>query len=183
MKEIFQNGGIVTYLLLIVSIFSFAVVLEKFVYYFRYEKNKKTNSISKLIKTLNEKSNKNARISLEHLEESAREFILESSLVFEKRIWLLALIGHMAPLLGLFGTITGMIKAFSVIAMAGTGDPKLLADGISEALITTAGGILVALPAMIFYSYFNRKNEELISLMEKATVEFINDIRDKNYES
>ena len=75
------------------------------------------------------------------------------------------------------GTVTGMIGAFNVIAVAGTGDPKLLADGISKALITTAGGLSVAMPTSVFLNYFTKKSDELITQMEKITVEFLNNIR------
>ena len=85
-------------------------------------------------------------------------------------------------MMGLFGTVTGMISAFNVIAVAGTGDPKLLADGISKALITTAGGLSVGMPTMVFANYFGRKSDETIEKMEKATVEYLNKLRSDEHE-
>ena len=65
----------------------------------------------------------------------------------------LSTIGSIAPLLGLLGTITGMIKAFAAIATAGVGDPSKVADGISEALITTATGLIIAIPVIVLHRY------------------------------
>ena len=73
-------------------------------------------------------------------------------------MWLLSLAANASPLLGLLGTVTGMITAFNSIALNGTGDAGVLAKGISEALYTTAGGLIVAIPCMIFYNYFNKKS-------------------------
>jgi len=71
----------------------------------------------------------------------------------------LAVIAAVAPLLGLLGTVTGMISLFEVITRFGTGDPKLLAGGISEALITTEVGLIVAIPILLIHNYLrNRKN-------------------------
>lgn len=66
-------------------------------------------------------------------------------------------IGNVAPLLGLFGTVLGMIQAFDAIAAAGTGDPKVVAGGISQALVTTAAGLTIAIPAIVAYRYLARR--------------------------
>ena len=193
MKYIFENGGFIMYLLLFASIVSLGVILEKAYYYFKYEKLKRNfdylviadknnniipkNSLESLIRILIEETKKNTKVNHFHLEEKAREYTLNKMLKFEDKLWLLALISNISPLLGLFGTVTGMIGAFNVIAVAGTGDPKLLADGISKALITTAGGLSVAMPTSVFLNYFTKKSDELITQMEKITVEFLNNIR------
>ena len=70
-----------------------------------------------------------------------------------------------------------MIKAFQAVALHGTGDPAVLANGISEALFTTAGGLFVAIPALIFYNYFNKKIDRIIGDMEITTTELINHYR------
>lgn len=183
MKEIFINGGSIIYILFFSSVIAFAVIFEKGYYYLKNEKGFKKNgsssknSVRNLIELLERETEKNAEIDCFHAEELAREFILETHIKLEKRLWILALTANLSPLLGLFGTVTGMISAFQVIAVAGTGDPKLLAEGISKALITTAGGLAVAMPTAIFLNYFHNKNEELVTLMEKKTVEFLNKLR------
>lgn len=83
-------------------------------------------------------------------------------------------VGNVAPLLGLLGTITGMISAFESIAASGTGDPKVVAGGISEALITTATGLLIAIPSVIFYRYLGHKADGSRSGMEIYAISFSN---------
>lgn len=80
----------------------------------------------------------------------------------EKRLGILETIAAVSPILGLLGTVVGMIKVFSVITSQGVGNASALSGGISEALITTAFGLTVAIPALICYNYFTRKSEDLI---------------------
>ncbi|MGA1874321.1 MAG: MotA/TolQ/ExbB proton channel family protein [bacterium] len=85
----------------------------------------------------------------------------------------LATIVGIAPLLGLLGTVTGMIKAFQVIAMRGVGHPTALAGGISEALITTAAGLVVAIPTLVAHNYFFKKANGYILDMENTSMELL----------
>jgi len=90
----------------------------------------------------------------------------------------LGVIADIAPLLGLMGTVTGMIKAFNVVAKAGAlGRAELLAEGISEALLTTAFGLLVAIPSMLAYHYFRGKAEGLLREMENTCIEMMMGLR------
>ncbi len=90
----------------------------------------------------------------------------------------LAVIADISPLLGLMGTVTGMIKAFDVVARSGAlGRTELLAEGISEALLTTAFGLLVAIPAVVFYNIYRSKAENMLRLMEDAALEIIATLR------
>ena len=93
-------------------------------------------------------------------------------------MWLLSLAANASPLLGLLGTVTGMITAFNSIALNGTGDAGVLAKGISEALYTTARGLIVAIPCMIFYNYFNKKIDLIVSDIEKTCTELLNHFRE-----
>ena len=79
----------------------------------------------------------------------------------------------LAPLLGLLGTVVGMIKVFTVITSKGVGDPALLAGGISYALLTTAAGLTVAIPTLIFYRYFRGKVDELVVTMEQEALKMV----------
>ena len=85
----------------------------------------------------------------------------------EKGLAILETIAGIAPLLGLLGTVLGMIKAFTVIAQEGTGRPELLSAGISEALITTVVGLSIGIPALVFHTYFANKSEGLIMEIER----------------
>ena len=91
----------------------------------------------------------------------------------ERFLTILGTIAGIAPLLGLLGTVTGMIKAFSVISHAGIGNPQMLAGGISEALITTATGLTVAIPAFVFYKLLRSRVDKRILRMERVSIEIL----------
>jgi biopolymer transport protein ExbB len=91
----------------------------------------------------------------------------------ERYLNTLGTIAAVAPLLGLLGTVIGMIDVFAVIMQAGVGSPGQLAGGISKALITTAAGLSVAIPALIFHRYFNGRVDELIVGMEEQALRLI----------
>jgi len=86
----------------------------------------------------------------------------------------LATVGSISTLLGLLGTIVGMISAFNSIAASGTGDPKVVAAGISEALITTASGLFIAIPAVVAYRYLANKADSSRASIELYAVSFAN---------
>lgn len=85
----------------------------------------------------------------------------------------LGTIASITPLLGLLGTVVGMIKVFAAIMIHGVGDPGILAGGISEALITTAAGLTVAIPSLIFHRYFERLVDEYVLNMEEEALRLI----------
>ena len=92
-------------------------------------------------------------------------------------------ISSITPLLGLLGTVIGMIKVFTVITSQGIGDPSVLSEGISEALLTTAAGLSVAIPSLMFYRYFRGKVDDLVVTMEQEAlkmVEVMHGIREKD---
>ncbi|MBF0265561.1 MAG: MotA/TolQ/ExbB proton channel family protein [Gammaproteobacteria bacterium] len=102
----------------------------------------------------------------ESVEESGRQVAIE----LERYLNTLGTIASITPLLGLLGTVIGMIKVFSVITHVGVGDATLLAGGISEALLTTAAGLTVAIPTLMFYRYFRRRVDELLLKMEEQAI-------------
>jgi len=83
-------------------------------------------------------------------------------------------VGNISPLLGLLGTILGMIIAFESIAESGTGDPKVVANGISQALITTAAGLIIAIPSVVFYRYLGSKADKARATVEMYAMAFSN---------
>ncbi len=105
----------------------------------------------------------------ESIEESGR-FVAHE---LEKYLNTLGTISTITPLLGLLGTVIGMIKVFTAITVVGVGDPATLAGGISEALITTASGLSIAIPSLIFYRYLKRKIDELIVGMEQEAMKLV----------
>ena len=90
------------------------------------------------------------------VKESVEEATVEQVTMLMKPIDYLSIIGAIAPMLGLLGTVSGMIKAFNTMGSTGMGKPELLAGNIGEALITTATGLIIAIPAMLFYFYFKK---------------------------
>jgi len=110
----------------------------------------------------------------ETLESVLQESILRELPRLERGLSTLAIFGAVAPLLGLLGTVTGMIDTFRVITLFGTGDPKLMSGGISEALITTEIGLFVAIPIMLLHTFLSRRVEEIIGEMEEKAVSLTN---------
>ena len=107
-------------------------------------------------------------IMMERVEDTGRHVIYE----LERFLNSLGTIASISPLLGLLGTVTGIIRAFNAVMLGGMGDPRMLAGGISEALITTAGGLAVAIPSFIAYRYLRGKVEGIVVDMEKIAVKF-----------
>ena len=102
-------------------------------------------------------------------EKGVREVLMNEAAILGTHLNTLAVLAAVAPLLGLLGTVTGMINLFEVITRFGTGDPKILAGGISEALITTEAGLIIAIPVLLFHNYLrNRKNRIVIDLQLHA---------------
>ncbi len=196
MKEILLKGGPLVFLIFGFSILGLTVVVERMIYFFKVEKGdyKKlkdqlkgyvqkrdyngakavcslnSNSVSKIIQVILD----NIKADRKSLDEKIKEVALEQISVLERYMWILKITANVTPLIGLLGTVTGMIKAFNVIASQGVGNPEMLAGGISEALITTAAGLAVAIPAVVLYNFFEKKIDYIINEMEKTSVEFLN---------
>jgi biopolymer transport protein ExbB len=107
-------------------------------------------------------------ILMERLEDAGRHAVHE----LDRFLNTLGTIAAISPLLGLLGTVTGIIKAFNALAAGGIGDPRALSMGISEALITTAAGLCVAIPALIAFRYLRGRVDALVVQMEKDVVRF-----------
>ncbi len=111
-----------------------------------------------------------------NLEEILYEKILSAQPGLERFLPFMALTAAAAPLLGLLGTVTGMIKTFTLITIFGTGDAKSLSSGISEALVTTELGLVVAIPSLILHGLLSRMAKQKIGDLEQISVSFLNGI-------
>ena len=109
----------------------------------------------------------------ELVKESIEEVGRMEAAQLERFLTTLGTIAGIAPLLGLLGTVTGMIKAFTVISHAGIGNPQMLAGGISEALITTAAGLTVAIPSFVFYKYLRSRVDKMVLRMEAICIDIL----------
>jgi len=113
---------------------------------------------------------KNIDKSINDLEIKIGEAILKETNSIKKGQSFVKLLAAVTPLLGLLGTVTGMIATFQAITLFGTGDPKLMAGGISTALITTVLGLVTAIPLLFAYTYISSKAEELVSILEEQSI-------------
>ena len=202
------DGGIFMWVILLASISGLAIIIEKMYTFLSKEKKLSENEKNQLYKALRtgnreeilklckdktdsvsksvSKIVSNMDINFDELDNSHRqviegiisESILEQTTELEKGMSLLGTVVNAAPQLGLLGTVTGMIAAFSALTRNGTSTAKIVAGGISEALYTTAFGLIVAIPALVFYNYFNRRIDVIVAEMERAALQFLSRVKD-----
>ena len=107
------------------------------------------------------------------VKEAIEEMGSREGVILEKHVGILATIANLTPLLGLLGTVSGMIRTFNVISVQGGGNPAALAGGIAEALITTATGLSVAIPTLVCHRILKNKAESLIFEMEENSIKIV----------
>ena len=204
----FIAGGIFMWGILLASICGVAVILEKLWIFLTKEKGftreyrkqlykaLKTESKEEIIKIAKSKRDsvskiitktmENIDLDLDKIEESEKEYleevikeaVLGQTGKLEKGMWLLGAVVNTTPQLGLLGTVTGMITSFSALSVSAESS-KTVAAGISEALYTTAFGLIVAIPALIFYNYFNRRIDAVALEMERAALHIMGRVKKK----
>lgn len=183
-----SKGGIVMIPLTICSVIALAITLEKLLTQ-RYNKiipkpmvnrvdnissyndlsintincERYTSPFSSLVQSVIQ----NANLPLSEIKEELSDKARQEVRVLDKGLTTLETIATITPVMGLLGTVIGMIKVFSVISKDGMANPSILSAGISEALITTATGLTIALPTLIMYHYFNKRNESIIMDLEE----------------
>lgn len=194
MLEIFKSGGVFMWPLLLCSILTLAIVLER-AWTLRKNRVAPRSLLSDVLARLRED-----RMTLDYIRtmqsQSGLSFIFASGLLnskhgrramkesiqeaanhviheLERFMSTLGTIAVISPLIGLLGTVVGMIKVFNVLMEQGAGNTQLLAGGISEALLTTAAGLAVAIPALVFHRYFSRRIDELVVNMEQQSTKLI----------
>lgn len=115
--------------------------------------------------------------SREHLEEIMHEHVLAVVPRLERSLGTLAVFGGVAPLLGLLGTVTGMISTFQLVTLFGSGDARTLSGGISEALVTTQVGLVIAIPVLLVHAFLARKAKSLLGELEQVAVSLVNRVK------
>ncbi len=115
----------------------------------------------------------NAKRGREIMKEAMEESAAQVSHDMERYLTSLGVIASISPLLGLLGTVVGMIKVFTALMLEGAGNANVLAGGISQALITTAAGLSVAIPALMFHRFFLRRVDELMVTMEQEASKLV----------
>ncbi|MFO7650433.1 MAG: MotA/TolQ/ExbB proton channel family protein [bacterium] len=111
----------------------------------------------------------NLGLPTDELDDLLYSLILEEKLRFERLLGGMGTLANAATLLGLLGTVTGLIGAFHNIAQTGSGGPAVVSAGIAEALITTAFGLLIGIPTLFFYNYFTKKSADLMVSLESTS--------------
>lgn len=197
MLELFEKGGIIMYPLVLSSLVAVTVIIERF-----WSQRRKKILVPEIIAILDQISKLEdfslarsvcqkfrgpfSRIIITCLdnhdlpsdelrmtiEDEGRQQVRKLS----RGLATLETIAGIAPLLGLLGTVIGMIEVFNVIQELGVGQARALSGGIAEALITTATGLFIGIPSLIAYNYFNSRSENLILDIEKYTLLLINKI-------
>lgn len=118
-----------------------------------------------------------AHVPREHLEEIMHEHVMNMLPKLEAHLGTLAVFGGVAPLLGLLGTVTGMIHTFQLVTLFGSGDAKLLSGGISEALITTEFGLAIAIPVLLAHAFLAKRANTIIGALEQTAITVVNDLK------
>jgi len=173
LSERIQQGGLVGYVILTLLFIGLIMVGER-LFVLNKEGNKikeqlnstqaqGDNPIAQLIRAFEANKGKD----LETLEMKLDETILKTAPILERGIPTIKILSAVAPLLGLLGTVTGMIATFQSITLFGTGDPKLMAGGISTALITTVLGLVCAIPLLLLHNVVSAKSKGLIQILEE----------------
>jgi biopolymer transport protein ExbB len=195
MIDILEKGGFILWLIMGLSIIAIAIIIERLIFFRKIQVDE-----NKLIERLKSSLDKGhydealsicdnnpapitnlMRVGIEHRDypnHVQKEVIMDAANQetpkLERFLSSLGTVAHIAPLLGLLGTVTGNIKAFGVLGKFGSvGDPGLLAKGIAEALITTAAGIIVAIPSIIFYNFLVSKVSHIIVRLENRVNEMV----------
>ena len=161
--EYIQQGGSIMYVLLLFNVIGFALMIMKF-WVFTQEKQRISQTSALMAQTVNGNSEgKDVRAIIEIAKQEVSNYVND----IEAGLNTVKIIASISPLLGLLGTVLGVLGAFKVMASQGTGDPSLFASGISVALITTVGGMIVAIPHFIGHNYLIGQLDSIESKVEK----------------
>ena len=205
MMYYFKVGGPLMWILFILSLISTTVIIERLFFFFKKEKTMNRNfrkevilavsnrDMCRIIEICDKERNSVGCTVIKFLcrcnicdtnlkdfhqfDQIIKEIEMDEISPLEKRLHILGIIAHVAPMLGLLGTVTGMIDAFKDLSKFGAGDPTIVADSISKALITTAAGLSIAIPALVVYNLLNKRIEEIEEEIDKITTNVINIVR------
>jgi biopolymer transport protein ExbB len=201
--DILRAGGLIGWIIIIMGLTALAISGVRF-----WLLSKSKNKNDKLLTLVIDKINSNQIEAAQHLlisessavtrvlsktlsylnrepekvEDAIMEAIIKESQLIDRFGTVILVIASVAPLMGLLGTVTGMMSTFDIITLYGTGNPKLLSGGISEALVTTMLGLIVAIPALLIGQYLGAKNEYIKSDMEKWALAICNAYKNRGFQ-
>ena len=178
--ETVEQGGIVGYIILGLGLIGLLIAIWRIAYLSAVggkvrsqtksiSSPKKNNPLGRILSTYHD----NTETDTETLELKLDEAILKETPLLERMQGALKIIAAIAPLLGLLGTVIGMIETFEMITLFGAGDPKQMASGISTALVTTMLGLIVAIPIVLLHSWVSSKSKAIIEILEEQSAGLI----------
>ena len=173
--ERIRQGGLVGLGIICLLLFGLGLVVERWIII--RKEMKKINNQLKSTEPIEDNPigqifsiyEKNKTLDMESLEMKLSEVVVAYLPKVEKRIGLIKLLAAVAPLMGLLGTVTGMILTFQSITLFGTGDPKLMAGGISQALMTTVMGLCCAIPLLLCHSFISSRAQKIVQILEEQS--------------
>jgi biopolymer transport protein ExbB len=179
-QERIRQGGVIGYIIIVIGIVGILFAFFKYIWLFvisikvkRQLKNLDTkisnNPLGRIINIYNDNKNLDAT----DLEYRIDEALYKETPTLQGGFSMIKLFAAASPLLGLLGTVTGMILTFQSITMFGTSDPKLMAGGISQALVTTMLGLSVAIPLLFAHTVLNSKAKKIINILEQQSLSLI----------
>lgn len=199
--KMLKTGGFTMVILLICSVISIAVIVERIIYYRRRSKVSRADFMSEIKREMEKGAVKraleiakytdtpfagvvNAGLSFyghteKEISNNMERKIAIETVLLEKYTTIVGTIGSTAVYIGLFGTVLGIIRAFQDISLSGTGGMSVVINGVSEALICTAAGLVVAVPAVIAYNFFTKRVDNFVSDMELCASEIMDLITGK----
>jgi len=178
-RERIAQGGVVGYIILAIGAVGLLIAFIRFINLVfvgakvnRQLKSNTASSDNPLGRVMQVKDD-NPDLDTETLELKLSESILRELPKLSSMLTLIKIISVVAPLIGLLGTVTGMINTFQAITLFGTGDPKLMAGGISQALVTTVLGLVVAIPMVFLFAYLNSRSKNIINILQQESTGII----------
>lgn len=179
LQERIEAGGIIGYIIIALFIFGVIIAMERLVTLYiigrkvTWQRNNiehiGNNPLGRILGVYQV----NKSVSVEVLERQLDDAILKETPALEVRIPIIKVLAAIAPMLGLLGTVTGMIATFQSIQLFGTGDPKLMAGGISMALMTTVEGLIAALPLMLLHAIVVARSKSIVQILEQQSAGII----------
>ena len=178
-RERVVQGGIVGYTIIILGSLAGALAIVRWLIVFRAGRkvaaqlqNDSVTTDNPLGRILNVYEEDKAA-DLQTLELKLDEAIMSETSTLERLLWAVRVVSVVAPLMGLLGTVTGMIQTFQAITLFGTGDPKMMASGISEALVTTMLGLIVAIPLVLLHAVVSNSSRSIVQILERRAAGLI----------
>jgi biopolymer transport protein ExbB len=174
--ERINQGGIVAYIILIILFSGLGLGFFRFAFLFNSQKSLMEELESgsykdgSPLKDINDVMSQKDKLNQDQLETKIEAILSSTGPMYEKSISTIKLLAAVAPLLGLLGTVIGMIGTFQAITLFGTGDPKLMAGGISQALVTTMLGLIAAVPLLFMHNQLDTRSREIIQIIEEEAI-------------